>query len=95
MADKHPTDRDILADLGRIAAGFGVLAVAAIGAMAARKPLARQDTQPGARSLNDILRQRPSPRRKPPEAGIAVPAIPPRGPLPKQGGAAAPLNFEA
>lgn len=34
-------------------------------------------------------------RRKPPEAGIAVPAIPPRGPLPKQGGAAAPLEFDS
>jgi hypothetical protein len=33
--------------------------------------------------------------RKPPEAGIAVPAIPPRGPLPKQGGAAAPLEFDS
>lgn len=34
-------------------------------------------------------------RRKPPEEGIAVPAIPPRGPLPKQGGAAAPLEFDS
>lgn len=33
--------------------------------------------------------------RKPPEAGIAVPAVPPKGPLPKQGGAAAPLDFDA
>ena len=33
------------------------------------------------------------PRKKPPEAGIAVPAIPPRGPLPLQGGAEAPLEF--
>lgn len=33
------------------------------------------------------------PRRKPPEADLPVPAIPPRGPLPKQGGAAAPLQF--
>lgn len=33
------------------------------------------------------------PRRKPPEAGLPVPAIPPRGPLPKQGGAEAPLEF--
>jgi len=32
--------------------------------------------------------------RKPPEAGIAVPAIPPNGPLPKQGGAEAPLEFD-
>ena len=31
---------------------------------------------------------------KPPEAGIAVPAIPPRGPLPLSGGAEAPLEFD-
>jgi len=31
-------------------------------------------------------------RRKPPEAGLAVPAIPPRGPLPLAGGAEAPLE---
>ncbi|MEO0591200.1 MAG: hypothetical protein AAFY81_02695 [Pseudomonadota bacterium] len=34
-------------------------------------------------------------KRKPPEAGLSVPAIPPKGPLPKQGGAAAPLDLEA
>jgi hypothetical protein len=33
-------------------------------------------------------------KRKPPESGIAVPAVPPKGPLPKQGGAAAPLDFD-
>lgn len=33
-------------------------------------------------------------RRKPPEAGIAVPAVPPKGPLPRQGGAEAPLTFD-
>jgi hypothetical protein len=33
-------------------------------------------------------------RRKPPEAGIAISAVPPRGPLPKQGGAEAPLEFD-
>jgi hypothetical protein len=31
-------------------------------------------------------------RRKPPEAGLAVPAVPPRGPLPLEGGAEAPLD---
>lgn len=36
----------------------------------------------------------PSRRRKPPEAGLPVPAVPPQGPLPKQGGAAAPLEFD-
>ncbi len=32
-------------------------------------------------------------RRKPPEAGLSFPAIPPKGPRPMQGGAAAPLDF--
>ena len=31
-------------------------------------------------------------RRCPPEAGIAQPAVPPRGPSPMQGGAEAPLD---
>lgn len=34
-------------------------------------------------------------RRKPPESGVPVPAIPPHGPKPKQGGAAAPLEFDS
>ena len=34
-------------------------------------------------------------RRRPPEAGEFIPAIPPRGPLPLQGGAQAPLEFDA
>ena len=34
-------------------------------------------------------------RRKPPESGLAVPAVPPKGPLPKQGGAEAPVDFDA
>lgn len=33
------------------------------------------------------------PKRKPPEAGIAVPAVSPKGPLPGQNGAEAPLDF--
>lgn len=32
-------------------------------------------------------------RKKPPEAGLAIPIEPPKGPKPKQGGAAAPLDF--
>ena len=31
-------------------------------------------------------------RRKPPASGMAVPAVPPRGPLPLEGGAEAPLD---
>ncbi|MEM1195340.1 MAG: hypothetical protein AAGH57_04500 [Pseudomonadota bacterium] len=45
--------------------------------------------------LREIMRRlRGGPPRKPPEAGIPVPAVPPRGPLPKQGGAAVFLDFE-
>ena len=44
--------------------------------------------------LLSILEATKPKRRRPPEAGIPVPAVPPRGPLPKQGGAEAPLNFE-
>jgi hypothetical protein len=41
------------------------------------------------------LGQGPRPKRpKPPESGLPVPAVPPQGPLPKQGGAAAPLEFD-
>lgn len=45
------------------------------------------------RALRDQIVSRKD--RKPPEAGIAVSAVPPKGPLPKQGGAAAPLDFDA
>ncbi len=41
--------------------------------------------------LKDSLKA--SRRRKPPESGVPVPAVLPDGPLPKQGGAAAPLEF--
>lgn len=40
--------------------------------------------------LQNLLRKL---RRKPPESGLAVPAVPPNGPRPKQGGAEAPLDF--
>ena len=46
------------------------------------------------RTFMNTRRQAPRPRRKPPEAGIAVPAVPPKGPLPMQGGAEAPLEFD-
>ena len=46
--------------------------------------------------LRRLLRKTSNPRRprKPPESGLSVPAIPPKGPFPKQGGAAAPLEFD-
>lgn len=79
----------MLTGLGRIALGLGV---AAIGALAAGRRPAKADRSGGAGSLDQILRQRPQPRKKPPEAGLAVPADVPKGPRPKQGGAAASLE---
>jgi hypothetical protein len=92
VTEKDQPDHNLLGEFARIAIGFGL--VAAAGALARRKRRAKPDLRPGSRSLNDILRQRQTRRRKPPESGIAMPAIPPRGPLPMQGGAAAPLDFE-
>lgn len=43
--------------------------------------------------LLSILEATKPRRRKPPEAGLPVPAVPPHGPLPRQGGAAAALDF--
>lgn len=37
----------------------------------------------------------PSRRPRPPESGLPVPAVPPTGPQPRQGGAAAPLEFDS
>jgi len=48
-----------------------------------------------ARRLERRLRPYNQKRRRPPESGLSVPAMPPKGPLPKQGGAAAPLDFGA
>lgn len=79
--------------IGRIAGGLGVLALFA--AMEARQRAQQSDKRRGVTSLDQFLRQRSPRRRKPPESGISVPAIPSRGPLPKQGGAAAPLDFDA
>ncbi|MEL6542342.1 MAG: hypothetical protein AAFQ34_13200 [Pseudomonadota bacterium] len=45
------------------------------------------------RNLIAAMREDYLRRRKPPESGLAVPVEPPRGPFPKQGGAAAPLDF--
>jgi hypothetical protein len=43
---------------------------------------------------NHLLKAlQPKARRKPPEAGLPVPAVPPRGPRPKLGGAEAPLDL--
>ena len=46
------------------------------------------------RAMNGIGLGPKGPRKKPPETGIAVPAVPPQGPLPLQGGAQVPLTFD-
>ena len=51
---------------------------------AERDALRRQLLQAGLRPKSG--------KRKPPEAGLSIPAVPPRGPLPLQGGAEAPLE---
>ncbi|MCR2832333.1 hypothetical protein [Parerythrobacter lacustris] len=66
-----------------------------VNALIARGPSAR-----GRRAVAEAIaaaaraNQGNGKRRKPPEAGIAVPAIPPNGPLPKTGGGEAQLEFD-
>jgi hypothetical protein len=60
-----------------------------------RKRRAASDFRSGAKSLNDLVADIQTARRKPPEAGAPVPAGPPQGPLPKQGGAAARPDLES
>jgi hypothetical protein len=55
-----------------------------------RDPYARRVI--AANLLNAL---QPKRRRKPPESGSMVPAQPPKGPTPLQGGAEAPLEFDA
>jgi len=93
MTDRGSKDRDILGDLGRIVAGVGMLAFAAANVIAASKRGPKADQRPGAHSLGAFLREHGRNRRRPPEAGVAARAVPPRGPLPKQGGAAAMLDL--
>jgi hypothetical protein len=71
-----------------------VAAAAAASTLEPRKRGIRADLRPGSRSFNQFLRQRTTPRRKPPETGLMTPVVPPRGPLPLQGGAAAPVDYE-
>jgi hypothetical protein len=46
-------------------------------------------------ALKQIDRGAGSKRRKPPETGLAVPAVPPEGPQTGHGGATAPLEFDS
>jgi hypothetical protein len=95
MADSDPANRNILGDFARIGAGLFVVAAAVANALEARQRGRRVDEKPATRSFQELLRNRPQNRRRPPEAGIAAPVVPPRGPLPLQGGAAARLDAEA
>lgn len=96
MAETQASNGNLLGNLARIGAGLIVAVAAAVSALEARQRGLRTDDRRGAQSLDQLLRNRPPPRRrKPPEAGIAAPATPPRGPLPMQGGAAARLDFES
>jgi hypothetical protein len=52
----------------------------------------RRRRSPAAEEMERLVKGR---RRKPPEAGLPVPAEPPRGPKPLAGGAAAPLEFDS
>ncbi len=91
-----PPARDPLPDSSAgslLAAGLGLVAVLAMGAIMARKRRGKPDVRRPA-SLKQLLQKPPAPRRKPPEAGLAVPAVPPTGPMPISGGAAAALDFE-
>lgn len=92
MPRQAPPPRSILAGLGQILVGFGMVAIAAGETIAAGRHRPSPDLKFGTGSLADIMRQRPRPRRKPPESGMPVPAVPPRGPMPLQGGAAAALD---
>ena len=92
MSHQNPPPRNILAGLGQILVGVGMVAIAAGETIAAGRHRPSPDLRPGTGSLADIMRQRPRPRRKPPETGMPVPAVTPRGPMPLQGGAAAALD---
>ncbi len=95
MTGRDSGKRDVLGDIAGIVAGVGMLALAAAKVIAASKRGPKADLVPGSQSFGAFMRERGQNRRKPPEGGIAAPAVPPRGPLPKQGGAAAMLDFEA
>lgn len=69
-----------------------MLAVAAGETLAGLRQGPKPDMERGAGSLAEIMKSRPHPRRKPPEAGLPVPAVPPYGPVPLKGGAAAALD---
>ncbi len=81
-----------MATLGRIALSLGAMAIAAL---AARNRAAQLDQRANGWLLDELRRQHRAPRKKPPEAGLPLPAISPEGPKPKLGGATAPLEFDS
>ena len=95
MPQKDSEPRNILGTLAGIIAGAGMLALAARETLLSRRESLRADDRPGARSLGVIMRSQPRPRRKPPEAGLPMPAVPPRGPVPLRDGAVAALDPES
>ena len=92
MPRKALLPSSILAGLGQILVGIGKVAIAAGETIAAGPHRPSPDVTPATGSLADIMRQSPRPRHKPPESGAPIPAVPPRGPVPIQGGAAAALD---
>ena len=72
-----------------------MLVFASANVIAASKRGPKADQRPGTLSLGTLMREPGRNRREPPEAGIAAPAVPPRGPLAKQGSAGAMFDFVA
>lgn len=81
-----------MSNLARILFRVATFAAAVAYAVGERKNGPKSDLKPGTRSLDDLIRETQTRRRKPPEAGLPVPRVPPSGPVPKQGGAAAALD---
>jgi hypothetical protein len=88
QGDECDDDRDI--DLSHLSERLRDAERAAAAAIRERDRLRREVL--GARVR---IGRKPPRRRRPPEAGLPVPAVPPRGPLPLQGGAEAPLEFDS
>ncbi len=94
MAGPTRSNPTLLGDLARIGAGLVVMGAVAATAREARQPTPRTELRPGSASFRQWLRNRPRYPRKPPESGMMAPAASPRGPMPQQGSAAAPLAFD-
>jgi len=95
MAETEHPNRRLVGDLVRIGAGLLFAASLAARALNKRQRASRVEATPSPFSSDQVFRNRQRRPRKPPEDGMMAPAVPPRGPLPLQGGAAAPLDFGA